>query len=80
MADKIKNSYSLIIEVAFQDGDTRTLTIRNPRRDLSADDIEDLDNFMKENNILIGDRDGSDFKKIKVAKIRSEARTTLDLD
>ena len=79
MADTTKMENHLIIEVGFIDGDTRTITLKNPRSNLTASDIENLDNFMKTNNILIGDRDSADFKKIRQAKTRSAVITTLDL-
>ena len=80
MADTIKNSSSLVIECLFNDGDTRTITLKNPRSDVSATDIENLDSFMIENHIIIGDRDSSDFHKIKKAVKRDTATTYLDLD
>ena len=79
MADKVKTSNELVIECKFIDGDTRTITLRNPRNNISASDIEDLESFMQENNIIIGDRDSSDFSKIKNAVKRVTTTTYLDL-
>lgn len=80
MADTIKSSCELLIECVFMDGDTRTITLKNPRSDLEADDIEDLETFMQTNNIIIGDREGFDFKKIKRAVKRNITTTYLDLE
>lgn len=78
--DTIKTSASLIIECLFNDGDTRTITLKNPRSDISSTDIENLDSFMIENHIIIGDRDSSDFRKIKKAAIRNTTTSYLDLE
>ena len=80
MADTIKSASELLIECVFQDGDTRTITLNNPRDDLSATDIENLETFMQTNNIIIGDRDGFDFRNIKRAVKRETTTTYLDLE
>ena len=67
------------IECVFLDGDTRTITLKNPKRSVSSNDIENLETFMQENNIIIGDRDLSDFRKIKQAVKRNITTTYLDL-
>ena len=78
--DTLKTSASLVIECVFNDGDTRTITLKNPRSDISSTDIENLDSFMIENHIIIGDRDSSDFRKIKKAAIRNTTTSYLDLE
>ena len=78
--DTIKTSASLVIECLFNDGDTRTITLKNPRSNVSSTDIENLDSFMIENHIIIGDRDSSDFRKIKKAAIRNTTTSYLDLE
>jgi len=79
MADMVKTSTLLNIECVFNDGDTRTITLKNPRSNVSASDIETLENFMLENKIIIGDRDNFDFKKIRKAVKRYTTTTYLDL-
>lgn len=79
MADTQTTSDTLKINTLFVDGDTRTITLKNPRSDLQSSDIESLDNFMKTNNILIGDKYGSDFRRIEEAKRVRTTTTTLDL-
>ena len=79
MADRVKTSNDLVIECGFLDGDTRTITLRSPRSNLSASDIANLESFMKTENIIIGDRDGSDFNKIKQAIKRETTTIYLDL-
>ena len=79
MADVIKTSTVLNIECVFNDGDTRTITLKSPRSDISASDIENLETFMMENKIIIGDKDASDFRKIKKAVKRNTTTSYLDL-
>ena len=79
MADVIKTAYNLVIETVFVDGDTRTITIKNPRSNISQSDITDLNSYMQENNILIGDKDGSTFGRIKKVTRRSSTTAYLDI-
>ena len=79
MADIIKTSTVLNIECAFIDGDTRTITLRSPKSNISSSEIESLESFMRNENIIIGDRDTSDFRKIKQAIKRETTTTYLDL-
>ena len=79
MADIVKTASLLNIECVFLDGDTRTITMKNPRSNISSSDIENLETFMQTENIIIGDRDLSDFRKIKKAVKRETTTTYLDL-
>lgn len=79
MADVIKNSRSLIIENVFVDGDTRSVTLKNPRSDISESQITDLNSFLQETNILIGDKDGATFGRIKKVTRRNSTTTYLDI-
>ena len=79
MADIVKTTYNLVIETAFVDGDTRMITIKNPRSNISQSDITDLNSYMQETNILIGDKDGATFGRIKKVTRRSSTTTYLDI-
>lgn len=80
MADTVKMSSILNIECVFMDGDTRTITLKNPRSDISATEIGNLKMFMQDNQIIIGDRDSADFRNIIQAVKRNITTTYLDLD
>ena len=43
MADKVKTAANLVIECVFNDGDTRTITLKNPKSTVSSSDIENLE-------------------------------------
>jgi len=79
MADRTKTANELVIECRFLDGDTRTITLRNPRSNVSATEIQNLETFMQTENIIIGDRAESDFLKINKAVKRETTTTYLDL-
>lgn len=80
MADVTKISRSLIIENVFVDGDTRSVTLKNPRSDISESQITDLNSFLQETNILIGDKNGSTFGRIKKVTRRDSTTTYLDIE
>ena len=79
MADVIKTSRSLIIENVFVDGDTRSLTLKNPRSDITESQITDLNSFLQETNILIGDKNGATFGRIRKVTRRNSTTTYLDI-
>ncbi len=79
MSDKVKTSNELAIECLFLDGDTRTITLRSPRSDISASDIQNLEEFMQTEKIIIGDKQESEFWKINKAVKRETTTTYLDL-
>jgi len=79
MSDIYKQSYILKIKLGFADGDTRTINLDNPRNDLTASEIYEVSNFIKTNNLLLGDKYGADSSGILTADIVQSAKTTLDL-
>ena len=79
MADIYKQSYILKIKLGFADGDTRTINLDNPKNNLQASEIHELSNFIKNNNLLLGDKYGADSAGILYADIVESAKTTLDL-
>ena len=80
MADVTKISRSLIIENVFVDGDTRSVTLKNPRSNISESQITDLNSFLQDTNILIGDKNGSTFGRIKKVTRRDSTTTYLDIE
>lgn len=77
--DITKTTRNLLIENLFVDGDTRTITLTNPKSTITESQIESLEAFMQANNIIIGDKAGATFGKITKATIREKTSTTLDL-
>ena len=79
MADVTKTSRSLVIENVFVDGDTRSVTLKNPRSDITESQITDLNSFLQETNILIGDKDSATFGRIRKVTLRNSTTTYLDI-
>lgn len=80
MADTISSSDDLKIEVLFIDGDTRTITLKDP----STAEISDwtataghIENLM--NGVLIGDKYGGAFSKILLIKRVTTNKVALDI-
>lgn len=79
MADKVKSTYILKIKLGFADGDTRIINLDNPRNDLTAEDVYTVSEFIKNNNLLLGDKSGADSSGILTADIVKSTKTTLDI-
>ena len=79
MADTRKETYVLKIKLGFADGDTRIINLDNPKNNLQASEIHSLSNFIKNNNLLLGDKYGADSAGILTADIVESTKTILDI-
>lgn len=80
MADTVQTSSALNIELGFVDGDTRTLSINDPKTNINLGAAAaSIGSFVKDNNILIGDKAGAASSGIKGAKLVTNKTTKLDL-
>lgn len=70
-----KNTLQLVAE--FIDGDTRTITLDNPRSSLTAADIDNLNPVMIAG--LVGDKAGAQFYRWKTAAKVNKVVTELDV-
>lgn len=77
MSDTVKTSNSLQLVAEFIDGDTRTITLDNPRENLTATDIDNLNPVMIAG--LVGDKAGSQFYRWKTAAKVGKVTTELDI-
>ena len=80
MANRIKTNTELVIKCLFRDGDTRVINLSNPRSDILASEIENLEEFMQTEKIIIGDKQESEFWKIEKAIKRKTTTVYLDLE
>ena len=78
MADIIKNSNTLSIECLFIDGDTRTITLKNPKTTIAESTIASISAYAQEHNIIIGDKYGGDFGRITKATKKTTVTRQLD--
>lgn len=80
MADVVKNTKVLSLGADFSDGDTRTLNVNNPTSDASLGaGIDSLSSFIKNNNLIIGDKNGAAFTGFSSAQVKTQKSTYLDL-
>lgn len=80
MADTIKTTKELKIENYFVDGDTRTIVYPNPRSDITSTEISELNSFIQENNLLVGDKAGATFGRINKVDRVTKTITGTDED
>lgn len=80
MADLVKTDVTLKIDAMFVDGDTRIITLKNPKDTLTAAAISDLNDFMQANNIVVGDKEQATFGRIKSATKVHKQDVILDLE
>lgn len=79
MADTLTSSQELKIENLFVDGDTRTITLKNPKAEIATSDIAALNALMQSSQILIGDKWGGAYGRItQVTRVNTD-RQKLDL-
>ena len=79
MADLVKDELTLRIDNVFVDGDTRSITLKNPKDTIPTSQITELNALMQTNNILIGDKTNATFGKIKTVTKVEKYTTILDL-
>ena len=72
---KVKDTLQLVAE--FVDGDTRTLTLDNPRESLTAAEIDNLNPVIIEG--LVGDKTKAQFYRWKTAAKIHKITTELDI-
>lgn len=78
MADVSTETSSLKFDFYFVDGDTRAVTLKNPKGEITTSEIQQLQTFMRANNVLIGDKVGGTFGKIEAVTRVTEEKTYLD--
>lgn len=78
MADTYKNTRQVKLQAAFDDGDTRIITLDNPREGLTESDITALNSLAT--GVLIGDKTGAAFTGFVAAKYVDGTEITIDLN
>lgn len=79
MPDTLSSSNELKIENLFVDGDTRTITLKNPKTTITSAEITALNAIMQSSQILIGDKWGGAFGRITSVKKVTKESQKLDL-
>lgn len=78
MADVSTTTSQLKIDTYYVDGDTRVITLKNPKGTISTSEITDLEAYMRANNVIVGDKMAGTFGKISSIIKVTEGRTYLD--
>lgn len=79
MADKVTVTSELKLVAKFKDGDTRTITVDNPKSDLTAAQINAVSAIAASSNPIIGDKGGAAFHEFDTAEITRKTKTDFDL-
>ncbi|MDO4424548.1 MAG: hypothetical protein Q4D17_02125 [Planctomycetia bacterium] len=76
MADTVTSTQSFTVVAEFDDGDNRSVSIDNPRENITWADVETLKQYAA--NVLIGDKNGAKFSRFSSARITNRYTLTLD--
>lgn len=79
-ADTSTYTQELQIKANFGEDDNRTITVPEARTNVTTQEIKDLENFLAESKILVGDKDGAAFTDIESAVLQETTRVKLDLN
>ena len=74
--DTTTTTKSLTIVAEFDDGDDRSISIDNPRNGITWADVQNLSQYAQ--NVLVGDKTGSPFNRIKAAHLTERYSLILD--
>lgn len=80
MADIVTQDSTLVFDLMFVDGDTRTQKLKNPKATITENEIAELNAFIQANNLVVGDKYGATFGKIAKVTRRNEVITKLDIN
>ena len=70
----ISNKQTLALVAEFADEDTRTITLDNPKANITTADLTTVQSAM---SILIGDKQSSAFSRLKSATRKNTTTTTI---
>lgn len=80
MADIRTTTSELKIVAYFVDGDTRNITLKDPKSNVTSTEIENLQTWMQTNQPVLGDKMGAAFGKIQKATTTTKVEISLDID
>ena len=79
MADVVKTKNTLQLPQLFIDGTEKIFTVDNAKASISAAQIEDLSDFLRDNSIILNGDDAA-FSAISFAKYVDSTETSLDIE
>lgn len=80
MADKVRTSYRLNVVANFNDGDTRSITVPNPKpaAELPAL-LATFQSLLQSTGALIGDKNEGTFTNLSDAKVLTTTEVIFDI-
>lgn len=78
-ADTVTSSADLKFNWQFADGDTRLVTLPNPKSDLTATEVQAVIDSAVADGILIGDKAGAALAGVVQVYTENTTKTKLDL-
>lgn len=79
MADTIKSTSELKIEFSFYDNDTRTVSLENPKDNLTPAQVNQVVTLAKNTQPIIGDKGSARVVGANSAKVVEKTVTNVDL-
>lgn len=79
MADKVTKVKTLKLVAKFNDNDTRTIDVDNPKDGLTKEQINAVAAVGATTQAILGDKGGADFLKFDTAKVIEKETINLDL-
>lgn len=67
----------LKFDTLYADGDTRIITLKNPKSTITTSEITALNGIIASNNLLVGDKAGAAFDKIST--VTRVTKTTTEI-
>lgn len=80
MADKFTTTNELKIGFTFKDGDTRLVTIPNPKSGITADEVSEATAEIITNKLLVGDQTQAEITGVYTAYVENKSIAELDLE
>ena len=77
--DTSTNTTEIKLDFLFVDEDTRIQKVKNPKNNLSKANIEELNAWLQANNVVVGDKTGATFARVRKAVVVNTTKTELDL-
>lgn len=77
--DTVTSAQTLQIEFGFEDEDTRSINVPNPKEEITSEEVGALSYWIEGANIVIGDKTGAASSGINAATRVTKTTTKLDL-
>lgn len=77
--DTVTSSRELKIGTKYVDDDTRLISLKNPKTNLTEQQVKSVFSDVTVTKVLVGDKNGADFDSLYTAYIEEKSDRNLDL-